>query len=305
MKREAPPALNQCMSTTPLRVSRRAVLSASGLAGLHLLLGRGQSACAVAEFEESCGSGAPIFSADVGLKGLSAYSHVIHPETVSVVEDPTGVDEMVLRCTVPDSAVGPTDNPRAQLEPPGSLRNGDTFYFGFAILLPADFPSRLPPSDGRDVPFINVCQLYGPPYGGSPPFKLGVSTREKMLSWKRADASGVGYGQACFIPYKTDEWLYIRGKIRLSSEPYRGFVALQYNLTGRSESWQYADLQPGRGESAPHGGRLYARTLTTNAVGPNRFDIMLYRRRGLWDSVTAYFKRHQMSLQVIDPTHPA
>ncbi len=94
------------------------------------------------------------------------------PGHVSVVPDPLGSGQNVLKFAVANSDrpyVG-AENPRADIETPRYFKPGDDDYISVPLLVPADTPSVDPMTS-----FFELAEIYGPPYGGSPPVGVTIS----------------------------------------------------------------------------------------------------------------------------------
>ncbi len=222
-----------------------------------------------------------LFDADVAHNGLSAYAHVIHGERISVVDDPVlGDVRKVMRFTVQDGDIGPTQNPRAQVETPKMLRGGDEFWVGWSTLFPTDWPDRLP-SGGES--WITLSELYGPPYAGAAPVKLGMRSGAAALTWQRNSEYGWDIPWE-LGPIQKNRWYDQVLRVKLSSDPKVGFVELYVNTGG---GWQQQTL----GGSA----RLHMRTMdSSNGGGPNYHKLALYRKRGMYPVLTVFHAEHRV-----------
>lgn len=222
-----------------------------------------------------------LFDADVARNGLSAYAHVIHGERISVVDDPVlGDARKVMRFTVQDGDIGPTENPRAQVETPKMLRGGDEFWVGWSTLFPPDWPNRLP-SGGAS--WITLSELYGPPYAGAAPVKFGMRSGTDALTWQRNSNYGwdIPWERG---PVQTNRWYDQVLHVKLSSDPEVGFVELYVNTGG---GWQQQTL---RGSA-----RLHMRTMdSSNGGGPNYHKLALYRKRGMYPVLTVFHAEHRV-----------
>ena len=222
-----------------------------------------------------------LFDADVEHRGLSAYAEVIHGERISVVDDPVlGDRRQVMRFTVQDGDTGPTADPRAQVETPEVFEEGDELWIGWSTLFPSGWPDRLP---AGGTSWLTLSELYGPPYAGAAPVKLGMRSGVDALSWQRNGTYGwdvpweVG-------PLRTDHWYDQVLHVRLSSDGGSGFVEL-YLDTG--DGWEQQTLA----------GELRLRTATldgSNDAGPNHHKLALYRKRGLFPVLTVYHAEHRV-----------
>ena len=58
-------------------------------------------------------------------------------------------------------------NPRADVESPPTFKPGDDDFISIPILVPASTPAV--------GAWLNLAEVYGPPFGGSPPISIGLS----------------------------------------------------------------------------------------------------------------------------------
>lgn len=88
---------------------------------------------------------------------------------VAVVPNPTGGGQDVLKFAVADSDrpyAGAT-SPRADIESPPVFKPGDDDYISIPVLVPTTVPAT--------STWFNLAEIYGKPYGGSPPVSFGLS----------------------------------------------------------------------------------------------------------------------------------
>lgn len=227
-----------------------------------------------------------VFDARNATNGLSSYRAVIHPERISIVNDPVlGATRKVMKMTVFDTDTGPTSNPRAQVEPPANLVNGSEFWFGFGLYLPADWPVF--PAGG----WSTLAEIYGPPYGGHSPAVLGVWKDDDDIVMNRNSNNGSDYPWR--MPVLRGQWIDFAWHVKLSTDPTVGFYELDVN-TG--SGWESQLLNGAT--------RMYMSTLdSTNSGGPNHAPLKLYRGAGLFEVLTCYFANHRVGLSraKVDP----
>jgi len=232
-----------------------------------------------------------LFDADVEHHGLSAYAHVIHGERISIVDDPVlGGQRKVMKFTVEDGDTGPTANPRAQVETPKTFRDGDELWIGWSTLFPSSWPDRLP-AGGQS--WLTLSELYGPPYSGAAPVKLGMRSGARALTWQRNDSYGwdIPWERG---PLLENRWYDQVLHVRLSHDAGTGFVEYFLN-TG--DGWQQQQLA---GTS-----RLRMATLDgSNGDGPNYHKLALYRLRGMFPVLTVYHAEHRVG-RTFDAVAPA
>jgi hypothetical protein len=221
------------------------------------------------------------FDADYATKGLTAYPTIQHRETASVVDDPVlGAARKVLKLTVPDTAIGPTENPRGQLQSPSVLPADADFWFGWATLFPADFPVMPIASSG----FLNVFQVHGAPFAGSPSFSIGLrATGDDQFGWHRNNTYNVDH--PWLRPLLRNVWFDFAVRMKLSNDPAVGFVELYLN---DGTGWTQQLLH---GQSRLH---FKSWDAAVQGIGPQRTDIQLYRKVGMFASVTVYHAAHKI-----------
>jgi hypothetical protein len=227
-------------------------------------------------------AGEVLFDADVARRGLSAYAEVIHPERITVVDDPVlGARRQVMRFTVHDDDTGPTENPRAQVETPRMFRDGDEVWVGWSTLFPADWPERLPP--GGDA-WLTLSEFHGPPYDGAAPVKLGMRSGTDAVTWQRTASHGWDIPWESG-PIRKEHWYDHVLHVKLSGDAATGFVEL---FVDAGEGWQQQAL----GGAA----RLHMRTLEeANGAAANYHKLALYRLRGLYPVLTVFHAEHRVA----------
>ena len=89
-----------------------------------------------------------------------------------VVSDPLGSGQKVLELAVADSdrPYSGASNPRADFESPGLFKPGSDAYVAIPLLIPSGFPVI-----DWHKGWYQVAELYGRPYGGSPPVGIGLT----------------------------------------------------------------------------------------------------------------------------------
>jgi hypothetical protein len=204
-------------------------------------------------------------------------------DRTAVVRDPRGVDRNAIRFTVRNSDVSPctpSENPRAQALSPDILEPGRTYWIGWSVLVPRDFPSTSRKGDN----WISLGSIYGPPADG--PSGTGIkmdATPGKERFYFRRDAR-YGFDEPWSMPLVRGRWVDFVVHVRLSRKASEGF----------REQW----VNDGSGwrQSRFHGERrLHTVTLgAANGGGPNVSKVSLYYRRGLMKVGTLYFADHRI-----------
>jgi len=157
----------------------------------------------------------PDYAVDWGVN--DPFVNVFHPERISVVPDPAGLDRRVAEFTVTSADTGPTADPRAQMELPRFLHDGQEIWQGLSFYLPYDFPTEVP-SGG----FVTHTEFYGPPYGGTPPISFGSYAGEYRFG---ARLFGSGTYAWSFVPAR-GRWHDIVIHMRIGAD---GFLEMWHN----------------------------------------------------------------------------
>ncbi|WP_158826210.1 heparin lyase I family protein [Mucilaginibacter lacusdianchii] len=130
---------------------------------------------------------------------LSAYnktntaftSMIINPDLIKVVGDPVyGAKRKVMLMDVkPDQTGNVTNNPRAQVQTPMQYTEGQDVWIGFSVYFPKTIWTY----------FLTFSELYGAPYKGSSPFRLGIQESNIIIDynggtkWRKPMKAGVWY----------------------------------------------------------------------------------------------------------------
>jgi hypothetical protein len=246
------------------------------------------------------------FNSSFETNSLSKYAVVFHAETVSFTNDPLGSGARVIKMSVPDTATGPTENVRCQLQPPANILPDMELWFGVAVLFPsgtgptigdAAFPSM--PETGTSG-WFNICQLYQSNPESSAAIKLGFRIAEgDRLYWQRNATYGSDRPWAGEL-IERDKWYEFAWHVFTSADESLGYAELWMN---DGNGWVQQTFFVGTSRQTT---RVYMKTLdpiaTTN--GPNRFDIQAYRKVGMFPFVVdTYFGPHKVgsSLAEVDP----
>jgi hypothetical protein len=237
-------------------------------------------------------TGATIFDAGYATKRLTAYATVIHPERVSIVDDPVlGSARKVAKLTVYDTDTGPTSNPRAQMETSRFWDEGEEFYVGVAYYFPRDFPTI---NGTGAAHWVNIGEVYGPPYAGGGPNKIllkRLADGREVICLERNQ--NYNYDRPFTLPLARGRWTDLVMRIKLSQDPTVGFWEVWANQGAGYERL----LLNGRE-------RLYYRTMdSSNNGGANYHKVSQYRAAGMWPVATSYIADHRIgaSFEVVAP----
>lgn len=163
--------------------------------------------------------GSLLFDAAVPYKATTAFSTVINPGTVSVVDDPVnGAKRQVLKFSVTESDLS-GGYPRAQAQSASTLAAGSLYYVGWGLYLPSDFP--VIPADGWMVHH----EIYGPPFNSTGPTVMWI-LNEKFSYTRNATYSG---DEPWSMPIVRGAWVDFVMAVRLSADPAIGTVQLWVN----------------------------------------------------------------------------
>jgi len=199
------------------------------------------------------------------------------PGAVTEVPDPLGSGETVLRMTVDDDDVAPltpTDDPRAQAQSPSLIDQGDEFWLRTEFLIPQGFPARVPG-------WLSLVSVYGPPYGGASPWRIGLAGREMV--WERN--RHYDFDSPWRAPLARGRWVSVLLHERFDDH---GWVEMWIDgrpitFFARGSSYNSNRLPPTR--------RLRMATADeSNGGAPNSAKIMNYREAGMFATATVYFK---------------
>ncbi len=151
-----------------------------------------------------------------------------------------------------------TPNPAASLLGPTVFHNGDDAYIGFSVYFPAGFPT---------IPtWFQFAEIFGHPYGGSPPIGLDVEGN-RMGLWRDATHN---FDNPWSVPLVTGQWQDLVLHVKFSNDPNAGFVEVWLNGAPQ----QFSDGST----------RLYYSTLVAGnnwdgGSGGDYLDIDQYRSR--------------------------
>ncbi|HXV05798.1 MAG TPA: polysaccharide lyase [Solirubrobacterales bacterium] len=248
------------------------------------LSGSADSAACVAVFR-SAGSAsvapAPtpaLWSGDFEAGNLSQWSlNQSCSEGVTVVNSPVRSGQYAAKFTVTDTSTSeycplvPTSSPRAQLVGPQMFTEGSDDYIGFSTFFPADFPTI---SSG----WMQVAEIYGPPFGGSP--SIGIDVVGNRLALQRDPTHN--WDTIWTSPTEISKgtaWEDIVLHVKFSTDPSVGFVELWLN--GAQQTFKngarriyYDTLVPGVNWDGSSPNRVYLNQYRSSS--PPRGAVTLY-----------------------------
>ena len=197
------------------------------------------------------------------------------PTGITEVSDPAGSGQKVFKMTVSDAdvyPVTPTENPRAQVLSPPSIKPGDEIWWSSKFYLPASFPSSVPG-------WLNLLEgPYGGPFNGSPPWQIQVVgnsiqwTRNKTYAWD--------------VPWKMplvkEKWISVVVHERFGSDGYVEMWVDGQPITFFSGG----TYNPSKAAATTH---LNMATMdSSNNGGANSIILQSYRKAGMFPSVTVF-----------------
>ena len=178
-------------------------------------------------------------------KTLFPYSNFVAGH-VTVVPDPAGSGQKVLRFAIPDSdrPYSGATAPRGDVESPPFFHPGNEVFVGTQTLLPIG--SGFPTSAGG---WFQVSEIYGKPYGGSP--TIGQDLIHDSAGWHyclQRDATH-GYDKPWVGPVLDGKWHQVIFHVRFATNN-TGFVEVYYDgvlqkFSNGSTRLYYITLQKG------------------------------------------------------------
>ena len=175
---------------------------------------------------------AAFFDAQLNLrKDLSAYTKtsdpysamVINPQCITIVNDPFyGYKRKVMYLNVRTGDTGGvTENPRAQVQTPMQYVEGQEVFVGFSVRFKATFWTY----------FLTFSELYGAPYKGTAPFKLGIQESNIIAS----SFDGTKQVNHWKEPMKANVWYDFVYRQVLSKDKTRGQVEVWLRKQGKQQ----------------------------------------------------------------------
>jgi hypothetical protein len=227
-----------------IQIVRRAILVANDPAGLHAKKANGSSAASRRHPTPKpvpppkpptppapkppvpipAPSSPLVWSGDFSTADLSQWGYVQDcPGSIKVVPNPAGsgnvaqfsVSDQDIHANCPLLQSG--TSPNAFLISPQLFHNGDDMYISFSEYFPVGFPST--------ATWFQVAELYGQPYGGSPPLGVYVVGNNLVLG---RDVTH-GYDAPWKAPIQQGVWQNIVLHVKFSPDPTVGFVEIWDN----------------------------------------------------------------------------
>lgn len=191
------------------------------------------------------------------------------PGAVTEVADPAGSGSKVLSLTVHNEDVAPvtpTENPRAELLTKNVLKSGSEFWLRTSFYIPANFPSV--------SGWMTLVSVYGEPFNGAAPWHIQIDNNK--LDWERNGT--YGYDVPWSMPLPKGQWVEVLQHERLASD---GWV----------ETWINGKQITFFAGSTKATTKLAMQTMdSSNSAQPNYAKICQYRKAGMFETGTTYFK---------------
>jgi hypothetical protein len=194
-----------------------------------------------------------VWSGNFSTADLSQWGYVQDcPGSIKVVPNPAGSGN-VAQFSVSDQDIHancpllqPGTSPNAFLISPQLFHNGDDMYISFSEYFPVGFPST--------ATWFQVAELYGQPYGGSPPLGVYVVGNNLVLG---RDVTH-GYDAPWKAPIQQGVWQNIVLHVKFSPDPTVGFVEIWDNgvhqtFTDGTQRLMMDTLIPGINWNSPNG----------------------------------------------------
>jgi hypothetical protein len=225
-----------------------------------------------------------IFDGNFQSGSLAAYPTSVHPNRATIVNDPAGVEvggvtRKVVKFDVFNTDTGPTNNPRSQLESPRFWDQGETYYLGRSDY----FPSPGFPTMTQSSHWLNVGDIYGPPFTDTAPFTLMVEHETGTTEF--AQIIQGSYNTRFFpwriSPIQSNHWYDTVCRVKLDT------VA----NGGGSECWGNS----GTGWVRRSAWRNFATWTPANNQGANYTKISHYRVLGMASEGVSYVGWHRVA----------
>lgn len=200
----------------------------------------------------------------------------VHRERITIVDDPAGLPRKVARFAPRDSDIGPTENPRAQLELPRFIGNGEEVWQGLSVYYPTNFPQTVTSSGGGS--FVTQTSQATPPHSGTTAVSFG-SYGGTFRFGARLNGSGT---YAWSVDPQVGKWhdFVIRMKI---GRP--GFLEVWHDQGNGLVKQTMTNTGPGGtfGTVSADGKRWIGTTNNpANQSPPLDSRLALYWKRGMW-----------------------
>lgn len=227
-----------------------------------------------------------------GALGYENFPGRIHPERIRRVDDPRGVIDprtgqvrKVLKFKVFEGDIGPTENPRAQIETPAFWPLNTTYFVGHSLMYAENWPQKLMDrawvANGGGGP-------WGPPFDGPGPSgtRLESSIGRRVQRLNRSNSINWPAGSRPDVAYSGELAYDIRGIWRDRVLEYRTGSAVN-DMKGYVRLWE----NTGKGWVPRTFYRDTARATTRLAISnPDSSNRDMRKGRS---SLSLYYRRHR------------
>lgn len=171
-------------------------------------------------------AGAVTWHGDVQTGTLAATLYPIQSfvtDHVTVVSDPLASGRNVIRFAINDSDrpyAGAT-NPRGDLHSPRMFKPGDEAF----IMVRPLIPTNVPPVKG---PWFQWCEVYGPPYGGSPPWGCDIYAVNGVNHYGAGRGARYGYDRIWAGPPVDGKWHTFVAHVKFATDS-TGFIEFYFD----------------------------------------------------------------------------
>ena len=198
------------------------------------------------------------------------------PGAITEVPDPVGSGETVMDMTVANNDVfpiTPTENPRAELLSPGTIRAGQQVWLATKFMVPTDYPAV--PAGG----WVSLVSFYGAPFAGPSPWRLELAGDN--LQWQRN--ATYGYDVPFQEPLQRGKWIEV-----LVHEYFASEGSVEMWIDGNPiDFFSSGGYNPSENAATT---QLDMATMdASNDAGPNSAKIMQYREAGMFESGSIFF----------------
>lgn len=193
---------------------------------------------------------------------LSAYNHiagdnlsanVINPQLISVIDDPAyGSQRKVMNLIVkPTDTGGVTENARAQCQTPMQYVEGQEIFYSVSINFNNFFWTY----------FLTFSEIYGAPYNGTSPLRLGVQESNIIVSNRNNAGTEIHFWTQ---PMVLNQWYDFIVREVLSQDSTKGEVQVWLRKQGETD---FTEIVPTT---------YFASVTSANITGPNYHKVACY-----------------------------